>query len=165
MHSVLHKRHKGDNNIMSRMKGLRHDVITKEGIQYLLFYDIDKPITQNEIDWIDEYCKDSQISYLLIKTKNGHHFIGLTPMNSINWGYHFNTFHEMFSSYYGGIIIRLSLKENEQQELLVKNTTYGEVIPNLYNLYANRFNYEKLPWTRATAKYLLIFEKYRTEKS
>lgn len=147
------------------MKGLRHDVVTKEGIQYLLFYDIDKPITQNEIDAIDEYCSQQELSYLLIKTKNGHHFIGLTPMNSYQWGYRFQWLQLFFNSYYGGIIIRLSLKENEQQELLVKNTTYGEVIPNLYNLYANRFGYEKLPWTRATTKYLLIFEKYRTEKS
>ena len=147
------------------MKGLRHDVITKEGIEYLVFYDIDKPITQNEIDKLDDYCSSWHMPYMLIKTKNGHHFIGLKSVSALDWAVIFTTMQQMFNSYYGGIIIRLSLKENEQQELLVKNTSYGEVIPNLYNLYANRFGYEKLPWTRATAKYLLVFEKYRTEKS
>lgn len=148
---------------MTRLKGLRHDVITKQGIMYLVFYDIDKPITQNELDKLDDTMKEHKLAYMLIKTKHGHHLIGLTPVDAYRWGYIFTQLSEMFNGYYGGVIIRLSLKEDETQELLVRNTSYGEVIPNLSNIYANRFGYEKLEWTRQTAQYLLIFEKYRTD--
>lgn len=148
---------------MPRLIGIRHDVIMKNEVMYLVFYDIDKPITQNELDKLDDAMQEHKISYLLIKTKHGHHLIGLTPVDSYRWGYIFAHLKEMFNGYYGGIVIRLSLKEDEKQELLVKNTSYGEVIPNLYNLYAKRFNYDKLMWNKEFSKHLLVFEKYRTE--
>lgn len=144
--------------------GLRCDVMTKDEIVYLILYDIDRPISQEEIDWIDTICKSYKISYILYRTKSGHHFVGLTPVKNIERAVLFDMFKDKFHSYYGGIVIRLSRKKDEIQELLIKNTTYGEVIPNVYNLYATRFVYEKMPFRLATAKYRLVFEKYETDK-
>lgn len=147
------------------MLGLRHIVCTKEDWYYLLFYDIDKPITQNEIDKLDDIMEYYHCSYLLYKTKNGHHIVGLTPLNIEWYAKIFSNIKYLFNSYYSGDVIRLSRKKDEQQELIIKNTTYGEIIPNLYNLYASRFNYEKMPWIKETAKYLLVFERYRINQS
>lgn len=149
---------------MTRLLGLRNIVCTKEDWLFLIFYDIDSPITQKQMDLIDAYCCTHNISYMLYKTKNGHHFIGLTPLDCLQWARTYHMLKYMFNAYYSGGVIRLSRKKDETQELLVCNTTYGEVIPNLYNLYCDRFSMKKMPWTRETAKYLLVFEKYRSEK-
>lgn len=147
------------------MLGLRCDVVTKEEIMYIVFHDIDRDIiTQQEIDWINEFCYNRGLSYLLYKTKHGYHLVCLTPIDASSWGECQLTLKEKFKSYYGGIIIRLSRKKDEKQELIALNETYGHVIPNLFNLYASRFGLTKKPWIKETAKYLLVFEKYRTEK-
>jgi len=148
---------------MSRMLGLRNIVCTKDDWYYLCFYDIDKPITQEQLDAIDERMHLSEYSYMIYKTKHGNHFICLSPLDCKAWAGMFFFFKQLFNSYYSGNVIRLSQKKDEQQELIVMNTTYGEVIPNLYNLWAKRFNYEKMPWVKETSKYLLVFEKYRSE--
>lgn len=145
--------------------GLRCDVVTKDEIVYLLFYDIDRLVTQTDIDWIDDVCQEEEISYILYRTKNGCHFIGLTPVKNIKRAVVFEMFKDKFHSYYGGIVIRLSRKKDEIQELITKNTTYGKVIPNVHNLYATRFGYEKMPFQLATAEYRLVFEKYETDKT
>jgi hypothetical protein len=146
-----------------KLLGLRHDVVKKEEIVYLLFYDIDTP-RDDIISVVDNVMKAYAISYFLIKTKNGYHVIGLTPLSALKWARAFTDLQLLFNSYYGGIIIRLSRKPQEVQELLAYNFDYGEVIPNLYNLYAPRFNMEKRHWVKELAKYLLVFEKYRTDK-
>lgn len=147
-----------------RLIGLRNIICTKEDWYYLVFYDIDKPLTQKEIDIIDLYCEDISCSYLLYKTKHGCHFVGLSPFTAVGWAYLFDKMKIEFNSYYSGNVIRLSRKKDEIQELIVCNTTYGEVIPNLYNLYCDRFNLKKMPWNRETSRYLLVFEKYRSMK-
>ena len=70
----------------------------------------------------------------------------------------------LFGGYYAGHTIRLSRKKEEVQELIKMNTTYGEVIPNLYNFYADRFGFTRMFWTRPTAKYLLEFVEYNSNK-
>lgn len=147
-----------------RLIGLRNITCTKEDWYYLVFYDIDRPITQSEIDALDNYLQEKEISYVLYKTKHGHHLVCLSPINALYWGIIFTQIKGMFQSYYSGNVIRLSRKKDEIQELIVCNTTYGEVIPNLYNLYCDRFNLKKMPWNRETSKYLLVFEKYRSAK-
>lgn len=147
-----------------RLIGLRNITCTKEDWYYLVFYDIDKPITQYELELIDNKCGAHKLSYILYRTKNGYHFVSLTPVNAYDWGYIFTGIKEIFYSYYSGNVIRLSRKKDEIQELIVCNTTYGEVIPNLYNLYCDRFNLKKMSWNRETSKYLLVFEKYRSMK-
>ena len=147
---------------MPRMIGVQNIVTTKDDWFYLCFYDIDRPITQAEIDGIDYLSNKSHISYLLYRTKHGTHYIGLTPLTAIDWALIFTELKNMFKGYYSGKVIRLSRKPDEEQILLVKNTQYGEVIPNLYNLWATRFNYNKLAWNMITGKYVLVFEKYRS---
>jgi len=149
---------------MTRLLGLRHDIIAKDDVYYLLFYDIDgHALTPQQLDFIDTALSEYNISYFIIKTKNGYHIIGLTAMTPMIWGILFTRLKGMLKSYYGGIVIRLSRKQDEKQELIAFKE-YGEIIPNLYNLYANRFGLDKKPWIKELSKYLLVFEKYRTEK-
>lgn len=142
--------------------GLRNTAQMKDKFRELLFYDIDREITQEDIDQLDNACGWSNLSYILYKTKNGHHFVSFTPLIPHRWGLLFEELTIMFGGYYAGKTIRLSRKKDEIQELIKINTTYGEVIPNLYNLYARRFNYDKMQWERSMSKYILHFERYRS---
>lgn len=147
-----------------RMIGIRLDVVARDDIYYCLYYDIDRELKPHEIEDIDALMHLNNISYLLFTTKHGAHLIGLTPMTHTKWASMFSVMKNMFNSYYGGIIIRLSRKKEETQVLLKIQEYYGEVIPNLFNLYASRFNLQKKPWTREFSKYILQFEKYRSKK-
>lgn len=149
---------------MSRMIGIRCDVVTKEEIQYILFYDIDRTMTELDVQFVSNFCSIRHLSYILYKTKNGHHLVCFTPLDSEQWGTYLKILKQHFGSYYGGIVIRLSRKEGEVQTLISMNLDNGEVIPNLYNLYTKRFNLKPVKWFKETSKHLLVFEKYRTEK-
>lgn len=142
--------------------GLRNTAQMKDKFRELLFYDIDREITQEDIEQLDSICSWSSLSYILYKTKNGHHFVCFTPLIPHRWGLLFEKLTMMFEGYYAGKTIRLSRKKDEIQTLIKINTTYGEVIPNLYNLYARRFNYDKMQWERSMSKYILHFERYRS---
>jgi len=142
--------------------GLRNIAQMKDRFMELLFYDIDREITEQEIAELDMICALSGLSYLLYKTKHGYHFICLTPLIPNRWGILFERLTSLFGSYYAGHTIRVSRKKDEIQTLVKVNTTYGEVIPNLYNVYATRFNYPKMFWQKDMAKYILHFEKYRS---
>lgn len=149
---------------MTRLIGLRNITCTKEDWYYLVFYDVDRGITSAEIDMIDSYCRLNNLSFIIYETKHGCHIVILTPLDCQKWAKIFSYLKEHFESYYSGNVIRLSRKENEVQKLLSINIQYGEVIPNLYNLYCDRFNLKKMPWIKETSKYLLVFEKYRSVK-
>lgn len=142
--------------------GLRNIAQMKDGFRELLFYDIDRPVGINDVGFIESMCRDSRLSYILFTTKHGAHFICLTPLIRTRWAMLFDTLELHFGSYYSGKTIRISRKKDEMQNLLSINTEYGEVIPNLYNLYASRFNQPKMPWNKEDTKYLLHFEKYRS---
>jgi len=147
------------------MLGLLNLAKAKRQIDYLLFYDIDRTdITKEELDRINDCCFKHHISYLIYKTKHGYHFVGLSPLTAYQWANAFSILRAIFDSYYAGHTIRLSRKENELQVLVKKELGFGKVIPNLYNLYCQRFNLEKMPWSKETAEYLLEFEKYKTVK-
>ena len=158
---------------MTRLLGLRNICHTKEDWYYLIFYDIDRPITQSEQDAIEYFSNRSHIPYLLYSTKHGTHYIGLRPLISTDWSIMFEALKTTFHSYYSGQTIRISRKQNEEQNLIRKNTMYNtdDILPNLYNLYAKRFNYEPMYWSKEpliyeqkTGKkwYGLVFEKYRS---
>jgi len=148
-----------------RLMGLRFDVVAKDDIYYVILYDIDKEqLDQHEIEAIDNIMHLHQISYLLYKTKNGYHIIGLTPLNNFQWSSVFGALKGTFHSYHGGVVIRLSRKPDENQVLIKLEETYGQVIPNLLNVFATRFGLQKKPWKKEFSKYLLVFETYRTEK-
>ena len=129
------------------MISVRCDVVTKEEIQYILFYDIDYgTLSQEDIKFIDGFCTLRHLSYILYKTKHGYHLVTLTPTNARSWGNNQEILKEHFHSYYGGIVIRLSRKKEEQQELISSIFTNGEVIPILHILYTKRFNLKPMRW-------------------
>ncbi len=142
--------------------GLRNIAQAKDHFRELLFYDIDRPVGMQDHINIEQICSRSKLSYLFFTTKHGAHFICLTPLIKTRWAMLFDELQDMFNSYYAGKTIRLSRKKDEIQTLIGKNLDYGEVIPNLYNIYCSRFNLPKMEWTKDTAKYLLHFEKYRS---
>lgn len=148
-----------------KLVGIRCDTVAKDDVYYLVFYDIDKEsITSEQIMKIQEIMAIHNLSFVLYKTKHGYHVVGLTPTNMIQHASAFTALQRTFKEYYGGIVIRISQKPNEKQELIMLNETNGEVIPNLYNVFADRFGLKKKPWQRAFSKYLLVFVRYRSEK-
>lgn len=149
---------------MPKMIGLRCDIVGNEDIFYLVFYDIDRQITDEDKAFIDSLCRKFDISYILYSTKNGVHFVGLTPVTIYTHHFIFAQLKMHFDTFYGGIVIRLSRKKDEQQQLIHLEESYGEVIPNLFNLYAKKFGLQKKPWSFETTKYRLVFEKYKTVK-
>lgn len=142
--------------------GLRNIAQMASDFRELLFYDIDRQMTLEEIQKLDQMMRDWNLSYILYSTKHGYHFISLTPMNQMSWGSMFTQLKLLFNCYYSGKTIRLSRKKDETQTLIKINTTNGEVIPNLYNIFASRFNFDRMPWNKSTTKYILHFEKYRS---
>lgn len=149
-----------------RLLGLRCDTLTKQDVEYIVFYDIDtKNISQDDIKFIDDSFKHWGISYLLYQTKNGFHIVGLSPLSMGQWCTAFTTLKNRFGSYYGGIVIRVSRKPLEQQVLITIHEEYGYVIPNLYNLYVSRFpQLKRKPWVKELSKHVLVFERYRSDK-
>lgn len=148
-----------------KLVGIRCDTLAKDDVYYLVFYDIDKKeLTAEQYSKIDNIMQVHNLSYILYKTKNGHHLVGLTPTNSIQHASAFSALKQTFNEYYGGIVIRINQKPEEKQELVAIRTDIGEVIPNLYNLYCDRFGLIKKPWIRALSKYILVFVRYRSEK-
>lgn len=107
--------------------------------------------------------KDFQCSYLLYSTKNGYHVVGLSPSSLLKCTYVFNELDKEFGTYFSGQTIRVSLKEGEKQNL-IEFKDYGNIIPNLFNMYADRFKLPKMevPFPK---KYYLVFEKYWTDKT
>lgn len=123
------------------LRGISNVVQLKDRFMVLLFYDIDREIvSQEEIDELDSICYINRLAHILYKTKHGYHFISFTPLEPDRWGILFMKLTAMFGGYYGGHTIRMSLKPNAKQRLIRLETTYGEVIPNLFNVYARRFN-------------------------
>lgn len=144
--------------------GVRNGMITKDARFMLLFYDIDREITHEEQAEIVDWFSKTQISYMLYTTKHGYHIIGLTPLVPIRWAFQFQKLRDMFNSDFIGQTIRLSRKSGELQKLIIMNLENGEVVPNLYNVFATRFGYEKMYWDKENPKYTLVFETYWTAK-
>ena len=145
-----------------RLRGIRNICVGNDDFYYLIFYDIDKPITTYDVAWIEHASHEYKISFFLFTTLHGSHYIGLTPLDILEHARVFHDFKSRFKSYYSGGTIRLSRINNEQQTLIRSNLDFGEVIPNLHNLYCERFGFTKLFWTKETAKYRLQFENYYT---
>lgn len=148
-----------------KLVGIRCDTVAKDDVYYLVFYDIDKEeLTAEQYLRIQTIMSAHECSYLLYKTKHGHHVVGLTPLTKMIHASAFTALKNTFNEYYGGIVIRISQKQDETQKLILLNETNGEVIPNLYNLYADRFGLEKRFWNKSLSKYRLVFVRYRSEK-
>ena len=123
---------------LKKVIGLRNIVTDGKQWKYLLFYDLDNP-AEIDVEDVNGWFETFNISYLLYKTKNGIHAIGLTPLPINQYASMFGLLREHIPEYYSGQTIRLSRKEGETQELLFYNLDYP-VIGNLYNIYIKRFS-------------------------
>lgn len=153
-----------DKEGLVKKMGVRNGMITKEDRFMLLFYDVDREVTQEELTYLDKWFWRTQMSYMIYSTKHGYHIIGLTPLTPDYWAFQFIELRNMFHSDFIGQTIRLSRKSGEIQKLIKINLVNGEVVPNLYNVFASRFGYDKMFWDKENPKYKLVFETYWTAK-
>ena len=91
--------------------------------KFLLFYDIDKKDPYYAIQ-LQQVLNKMQTSYIIYKTLNGIHSIGLTPLTAIQWGSYFENLHNYFEEFYGGGVLRVSAKEGETRELFAYSFRY-----------------------------------------
>lgn len=143
---------------------MRNIVTTKERWDYLLLYEIDGHEDSNAIGMIATFDR-MQTSYIVYKTKNGFHAVGLTPMNAQEWGYNFQRLQNVQPEYFSGHTLRISLKENEKQELIHYSLRFP-YLENLFGMYNKRFNIPKdgISLYHNPPKYNLVFEKYWSVK-
>jgi hypothetical protein len=149
--------HKGKHKRM----GMRNGLKTQEEKCFLVFYDIDRELIGTEEEQLDAICRTYHLSYLLYKTLHGYHFISLTPVDSEDWGILYKKIKMLFHSDFLGQVLRTSRKLGEVQVLITKQLSYGEVLPNVYNVFASHFSYEKLP---VDDRYTVVYETYWTAK-
>lgn len=152
---------------IKKIIGLRN--IVTDGIAWknLLFYEIDNP-TVEQLEELKEDLDSFQISYIVYRTKNGVHAVGLTPIEPQQWGYMFQHLKEKYNEYYSGETIRLSRKKDENQLLIWFNIEHP-FIANLFSIYTKRFqslsaNIEEHDQPYNMNHYKLVFEKYWTVK-
>lgn len=103
--------------------------------KWLIFYDFDGNFDANKpsIAHLHE-----NTSYVVYSTKHGHHLVGLTPLSAITWALLFTRLHDDFGSFYNGGVIRLRLKRDEVQKLVIQSFEHP-VIPRLFKIYSKRF--------------------------
>jgi hypothetical protein len=149
---------------MKRYIGLRNIVTSKSDWKYLLFYEIDSH-DDTSLMAITSYYSRISTSYIVYKTMNGFHFVGLSPLNAQQWGYHFQTLQNIVPEYFSGQTLRLSLKENEKQELVKFNFNHP-FLQKLTFMYCRRFNIDKseIPVYGEPPNYTSVFERYWTTK-
>ena len=158
---------------LKKVIGLRNIVTDGNQWKYLLFYDLDNPPLGN-IEVVHSWMETFGISYIIYKTKNGIHAVGLRPLSIAQYAGMFKCLQEDIPEYYSGQTIRLSRKEGETQELLFYNLNYRPIILNLFNIYEKRFTQLKQWFNERQQKLLvesifignwrLVFEKFWTSK-
>ena len=139
--------------------GLRNTVTNGKSWSYLLFYEWDSILLN--ADMLSQMLSNSKISHIIYSTKHGYHLVSFTPLNAVRWGYWIDYLYTEYRQYYSGETIRLSRKQNEKQELIAIDREHY-CIPNLYNIYAKRFDFPELPhdYNDGRFRYKLVFEKY-----
>jgi len=122
-----------------RMMGINNHVTDKEHWNYLLLYDIDSH--DIDLNILRNLLDSFEVSYLVYKTKNGYHVVGLTPIPTAKqWGIMFDDLQKLFPEYYNGQTIRIWRKKDEIQEFMFCNLKYP-VISNLLQKFEKRFNW------------------------
>lgn len=149
---------------MKRFVGLRNIATSKNDWKYLLLYEIDGHDESKCLSIISLLSR-IETSFVVYKTRGGFHFVGLSLMNAQQWGYNFQRLQNTCPEYFSGQTLRLTLKENENQELIHYSFRYP-YLERLANVYIKRFNIpkENIPLFGAPLKYVCVFEKYWTEK-
>jgi hypothetical protein len=149
---------------MKRYIGLRNIVTSKSDWKYLLPYEIDSH-NENDMYAIIDVFERLRTSYIAYKSLNGYHFVGLTPLTAQQWGNYFTYIQNRVPEYFSGQTLRVSLKENEKQELVKFNFNYP-FIQKLTFMYCRRFNIDKseIPIYGEPPNYTSVFERYWTTK-
>jgi len=138
-------------------------VTTKSKWEYLLFYEIDSEDETEALRLVSTLDK-METSFIVYKTKNGYHALGLTPLTPLLWGAYFTKLQNVLPEYYSGQILRMSLKENEKQELIHASFRYP-VLLNLWMLYKKRFpELDNYSVKSLLSDYNCVFEKYWSVK-
>lgn len=152
------------NAVLKRYIGLRNIVTSKTEWKRLSFYEIDG---HNESAYyrISDLFKRSDMSFLSYKTLNGYHFVGLSPISATYEGKLHDTLQRIEKEYFSGQTLRLSLKQNERQQLMEYSFRYP-FLERLAGVYIKRFNIPKseIPTFGEIPKYACVFEKYWTGK-
>jgi hypothetical protein len=149
---------------MKRYIGLRNIVTSKQDWKYLLLYEVDGHEESNAIA-IKSLYERMHTSYIAYKTLNGYHFVGLTPMGALEWGSSFSILRNYIPEYFSGQTLRLSLKENEKQEIYSYSLRFP-YLERLAKMYFKRFglNEKEMPKFGEMPKYVCVFERYWTGK-
>jgi hypothetical protein len=149
---------------MKRYIGLRNIVTSKQDWKYLMLYEVDGHETEKALRVISIFNRIPQ-SYIAYKTKHGYHFVGLSPMDAQQWGYYFAILQRVIPEYFSGQTLRLSLKEEEKQEL-IHISMYYPYLERLASIYFKRFNLPKelIPVYGEPPHYTAVYEKYWSEK-
>lgn len=114
---------------------VKNTTTNKEKWFYHLFYDFDGiKLSNDQISWIDRFMKTQEMSYILRHTMNGYHLIGLTPIDSQQWGLCFNILQKEFPTYHDGQAIRITKKMQDEFITLAENYHFPFVV-NLLKLF------------------------------
>lgn len=132
--------------------------------KYLLLYEVDGHDESKAIA-IEGLFNRMSTSFIAYKTLNGYHFVGLTPMGSLEWGSCFSILQNYVPEYFSGQTLRLSLKENEKQELFSQSLRQP-YLERLAKMYYRRFGLDikAMPVFGEIPKYACVFERYWTGK-
>ncbi len=149
---------------LKRFIGLRNIVTAKTHWRYLLLYEVDSHEESDIISVLDVFRR-IETSFIAYKTKHGAHVVGLSPLDSQQWGYWFGLLQRRKPEYFSGQTLRLSLKENEKQELIELNLRYP-YLERLARMYFKRFDIksENIALYHNPPVYSCVFEKYWTGK-
>jgi hypothetical protein len=150
---------------LKRFIGLRNIVTSRSQWKYLFLYEIDGTDPDYRVISMIATVSKMETSYVVYRTKNGYHLVGLTPINAQKWGYWFQTMQNSIPEYFSGQTLRLSLKEGEKQELIYYSFRYP-YLERLARIYIKRFGIKKedIPLFGSPPAYSCVFEKYWTEK-
>lgn len=114
---------------------VKNTTTNKEKWFYHLFYDFDGiKLSSVQIEWINRFMITQEMSYLLRHTMNGYHLIGLTPVDSQQWGLCFNQLQTVFPTYHDGQAIRITKKMQDEFITVAQNYHFPFVL-NLLKLF------------------------------
>lgn len=149
---------------MKRFIGLRNIVTSKNDWKRLLFYEIDSFDESKAITMI-HLARRMNLSFVCYKTLNGFHLVGLNPISATEEGSWHDVMQRFLPEYFSGQTLRLSLKENEKQELY-DYSFKSPYLERLSRVYINRFNIPKseIPIYGEPPVYSAVFERYWTGK-
>ena len=151
---------------LKKIIGLRNIVTDGKVFKYLLFYDRDSQ-DDYSITEMKECYLSSGISFIMYKTKHGIHGVGLTPMDIEHYANRFQLLQNIIPEFYSGQTLRLTRKENEEQELLYCDLNYPYV-SEIFQIYLRRF--PKLAYAESEHdvvlnQYSKVLEKYWSSKT